>query len=415
MLQSVRGTKDLLPEEALLYRKVVDTAYSIASRYSFQEIHTPIFEFSQVFQRTLGETSDIVSKEMYTFLDRGGEALTLRPEGTAPVIRAIISNGLTQSLPLKLFYSGPMFRYERPQKGRQRQFHQIGAELIGPKTPLADAEIISLGYDILKFLNVHTNVTLHINTLGDLESRNQYRLTLVNYLEKYRRDLSDESKIRLERNPLRILDSKDSKDQEILQNAPLFLTSLNSESREYFENVQTYLNNLNIPYIHNQKLVRGLDYYCHTAFEFVTSSLGAQGTLLAGGRYDGLMKQMGGPDTPAIGWAAGIERLCLMLMNEPTLDAKLITIIPASSNEELIAFKVTQTLRTEGLHVDLGYSGNISKRLKKASQNKSTIAIIIGEEEMASNAAIVKFLNEERQEKISFDLLAKFLNTELSK
>ncbi len=416
MLQPVRGTKDLIGVEAALYRRVVDTAYAVALRYNFQEIQTPLFEFSQVFQRTLGETSDVVSKEMYTFEDRGGESLTLRPEGTAPVVRAIISNGLTQSLPLKLFYSGAMFRYERPQKGRQRQFHQIGAELIGPKTPLADAEMIALGYDVLKTLNLHTDVILNLNTLGDADSRTAYRAALVEHLQHYKNALSSDSQDRLERNPLRILDSKDENDQKIIENAPLFQDYLNDESKTYFNHVQTYLNALNIPYIHNQKLVRGLDYYCHTAFEFVTTSLGAQGTVLAGGRYDGLMKQMGGPDASGIGWGAGIERLCLMLQEQETVlkALNLITVIPTSDAEEPTAFQVAQTLRAAGLYVDIGYSGNMSKRLKKASQNNSIAAIIIGADEIASKTAQVKFLNESRQETVPLSQLADFLNTNLS-
>lgn len=416
MLQPVRGTKDLIGTEAALFRKVVDTAYAVALRYNFQEIQTPIFEFSQVFQRTLGETSDVVSKEMYMFEDRGGESLTLRPEGTAPVVRAIISNGLTQTLPLKLFYSGAMFRYERPQKGRQRQFHQIGAELIGPKTPLADAEMIALGYDVLKALNLHTGVLLNLNTLGDAESRTAYRTALVQYLQHYKDDLSTDSQDRLERNPLRILDSKDENDQKIIENAPLFQDYLNDESKTYFNQAQTYLNALNIPYIHNQKLVRGLDYYCHTAFEFVTTSLGAQGTVLAGGRYDGLMKQMGGPDASGIGWGAGIERLCLMLQEQCVAikTSNVITMIPTSDAEEPVAFQVAQTLRAAGLNIDLGYSGNMSKRLKKASQNNSIAAIIIGADEITSKTAQVKFLNENRQETILLSQLADFLNTNLS-
>lgn len=413
MLQPVRGTKDLIGIDAALYRKVVDTAYGIALNYNFQEIHTPIFEFTDVFKRTLGETSDVVSKEMYTFEDRGGESLTLRPEGTAPIIRAIISNGLTQSLPLKLFYAGPMFRYERPQKGRQRQFHQIGAELIGPKTPLADVEVIALGYDILKALGLEKKVVLNINTLGDVESRAAYRTALVRYLDAYKNDLSEDSKTRLDRNPLRILDSKDKNDQRIIQDAPLFQDYLNIESRTYFDWILAYLTDLNIPYILNQKLVRGLDYYCHTAFEFVTMELGAQGTVMAGGRYDGLMAQMGGPKTSAIGWAAGIERLSLMLNKDAIILKKLITIIPTSEAEESAALKLLIELRQAGLCVDIGYSGNISKRLKKASQSNSMVAIIIGDNEIASNTAQVKFLQTSTQEIIKLSELTHFLMTRL--
>lgn len=413
MLQPVRGTKDLIGIDAALFRNVVDTAYGIALNYNFQEIHTPIFEFTDVFKRTLGETSDVVSKEMYTFEDRGGESLTLRPEGTAPVIRAVISNGLTQSLPLKMFYAGAMFRYERPQKGRQRQFHQIGAELIGPKTPFADAEMIGMGYDILKALGLEQKVALNINTLGDSESRAHYRNALVSYLDAFKHDLSADSHTRLERNPLRILDSKDEKDQRIIQDAPLFQNYLNAESREYFDQVLQCLNDLNIPYIHNQKLVRGLDYYCHTAFEFVTTELGAQGTVMAGGRYDGLMAQMGGPETSSIGWGAGIERLSLMLNQQAIPPRKLITVIPTSAEEEAFAFKLSMELRQAGLCIDMGYSGNMSKRLKKASQNNSMVAIIIGANEIASNTAQVKFLQTSTQEIVKLSELAHFLRTRL--
>lgn len=413
MLQPVRGTKDLIGIDAALYRKVVDTAYGIALNYNFQEIHTPIFEFTDVFKRTLGETSDVVSKEMYTFEDRGGESLTLRPEGTAPVIRAIISNGLTQSLPLKLFYSGPMFRYERPQKGRQRQFHQIGAELIGPKNPIADVEMIALGYAILKALTLENKVALHINTLGDAESRTAYRTVLVKYLLAYKNDLSTDSQTRLERNPFRILDSKDEKDQSIIQDAPLFQDYLNEESRTYFEHVLAGLSDLNIPYTLNQKLVRGLDYYCHTAFEFVTTELGAQGTVMAGGRYDDLMAQMGGPDTSAIGWGAGIERLSLMLNEDSIIQKKRVTIIPTSDTEERAAFNIAETLRQAGLCVDMGYSGNMSKRLKKASQKNSIAAIIIGANEIASHTAQVKFLQNSTQKIVKLSDLAHFLMTRL--
>jgi histidyl-tRNA synthetase len=412
MLQPVRGTKDLFGMDAILYRKVVDTAYTIASCYNFQEVHTPIFEFSQVFQRTLGETSDIVSKEMYTFIDKNEESLTLRPEGTAPIMRAIISNGLTQNLPLKLFYSGPMFRYERPQKGRQRQFHQIGAELIGPKTPWADAEIIALGYDVLKTLNLNGDIALNINTLGDSESRAAYRTALVSYLQKYKNSLSLDSQDRLERNPLRILDSKDANDQNLLQGAPTFKDFLNHESASYFDFVQSHLTDLHIPYVLNQKLVRGLDYYCHTAFEFVTTSLGAQGTVLAGGRYDGLMAQMGGPDIAGIGWAGGIERLCLML-NETIISSKLITIVPTTEHEETFAFQLAHTLRNASFSIDVGYGGNLSKRLKKASQNNSVAVIIIGPDELNSKTVQVKFLNDGRQEHIPVSNLTAFLTKTL--
>ncbi|MDP3936303.1 MAG: histidine--tRNA ligase, partial [Alphaproteobacteria bacterium] len=275
--------------------------------------------------------------------------------------------------------------------------------------------MIALGYDVLKALNLHSDIILNINTLGDAESRTAYRTALVDFLQQYKDTLSNDSQDRLERNPLRILDSKDENDQKIVENAPLFQDYLNDESKAYFAQVKRYLTDLNIPYVHNQKLVRGLDYYCHTAFEFVTTSLGAQGTLLAGGRYDGLMKQMGGPDAAGIGWAAGIERLCLMLQ-KPVTDVKasnLITIVPTSEAEESFAFQVAQTLRSTGLCVDIGYSGNMSKRLKKASQNNCIAAIIIGADEIASETAQVKFLNESCQESVPLSQLADFFKHKL--
>lgn len=414
MLQPVRGTKDLIDADAVLFRYVIDTALAVAKRYMFKEIHTPIFEFTNVFKRTLGETSDVVSKEMYTFEDRGGESITLRPEGTAPVARAVISNGLTQNLPLKFIYAGPMFRYERPQKGRFRQFHQIGAELIGPSSPLSDAEVIKLSFDILKALGLDASVTLNLNTLGDVESRQHYREALVTYLTQYASELSSDSQERLEKNPLRILDSKDSKDQEILTGAPTLEAVLNDESRIHFESVQNALTQLGVQYRLNNKLVRGLDYYSHTAFEFITDELGAQGTVLGGGRYDGLMKQMGGPQTPAIGWAAGIERLCLMLENKQTIPQYSgITIVPTSENESSVAFALMNTLRESGLSVEMGYSGNMSKRLKKAAQNSSKVAIILGEEELKNNSALVKFLDAGTQETVSINQLTSFLEHKL--
>ena len=311
-LQPARGTQDLLPETARRHRQVSETAREMAALYGFAEISTPIFEFTEVFARPIGEHTDIVSKEMYTFTDRGGEEVTLRPENTAGVVRAVLSNGLTQSTPLKFFYSGPMFRYERPQKGRFRQFHQIGVELLGVATPQADIEVIALGQRILKALGIADRVVLELNTLGDPQSRAAYRTALVQYFSSRRAELSEDSRDRLERNPLRILDSKAREDAPIIAEAPPFDRYLNDSSAEFFGNVRDGLRRLGIAYRLNPRLVRGLDYYTHTVFEFVTTDLGAQGTVLAGGRYDGLVELMGGPAMPGVGWAAGIERLAML-------------------------------------------------------------------------------------------------------
>src|SRR3546814_550254 len=283
------------------HRVVVETARALAARYGYHEMATPVFEFTEVFKRTLGETSDVVTKEMYTFSIGDGEQVTLRPEATAGVARALISGGLTQSLPLKVFYNGPMFRHERPQKGRYRQFHQIDVELLGVSEPLADVEIIALGADILAALGLGEHTTLELNTLGDLESRKAYRAALVDYFSAYQDKLSADSRDRLVRNPLRILDSKDQGDRKLIEGAPLFGDYLNQQSRDFFARVLEGLDLLGIGYTLNDRLVRGLDYYTHTAFEFTTTALDAQGTVLAGGRYDGLVETMGGPSVPGIG------------------------------------------------------------------------------------------------------------------
>ncbi len=396
-LQPVRGTHDLLPEEARRHRYVEQVAFEIAGRYGFGEIITPIFEFTEVFARTLGETSDVVSKEMYSFTDRGGESLTLRPEGTAGVARALISGGLTQSLPLKFFYRGPMFRYERPQKGRQRQFHQIGVELLGVEGPQADIEIIAVGAHILAALGLSEHITIEINSLGDSESRSDYRAALVAYLSDFRDRLSPDSQARLERNPLRVLDSKDEGDKQLVADAPLLIDHLNAESRNFFAKVQEGLALLGLPVKVNPRLVRGLDYYSHTAFEFITSALGAQGTVMAGGRYDGLVGQMGGPATAGIGWAAGIERLSMLLgaIAEPL---RPIAVIP--TQDDGVAFALAQRLRHGGFTVELGYSGNLKKRLIRANKARARAAVILGEDEASRQAATVRDLDSGVQEEV---------------
>jgi histidyl-tRNA synthetase len=395
-LQPVRGTQDLLPEEQRRHRAVTDTARRIAERYGYHEVATPIFEFTEVFSRPIGETSDIVTKEMYTFADRGGEEVTLRPEYTAGIVRAVISNGLTQNLPLKFFASGPMFRYERPQKGRFRQFHQIDVELIGVAQPQADVEVIALGADILDALGVLKRTALELNTLGDPASRHAYREALVGYYAAHRAGLSEDSLNRLERNPLRILDSKDPGDKEINLGAPHFGDYLTAQARHFFAEVRAGLELLGIEYRLSPRLVRGLDYYCHTAFEFVTTELGAQGTVLGGGRYDGLMEVMGGPETPGVGWAAGIERLAL-LIDAPAQAARPIAIIPVGEKGEAPALKLAQELRRGGFTVELGYSGNVGKRMKRANKIGARAAVILGEDELARNAATLRDLDTGEQ------------------
>src|SRR6516225_865029 len=342
-LQPVRGTQDLLPEVARRHRRVIETARAAAELYGFVEMATPIFEFTEVFARPIGEHTDIVAKEMYTFNDRGGEEVTLRPENTAGVVRSVVSNGLAQSVPLKFFYSGPMFRYERPQKGRFRQFHQIGVELIGVAQPLADIEVIALGSRILDALGVAERVELELNTLGDSESRAAHREALVAYFSARVTELSEDSRRRLERNPLRIFDSKEKTDQIIVRDAPQFEDYLNSASRHFFDQVRAGLDRLGIAYRQNARLVRGLDSYTHTAVEVVTTDLGAQGTVMGGGRYDGLVELMGGPATPGVDWAAGIERLA-MLIPEPPGPPRPIAVVPIGEAAEAAALTLTEAL-----------------------------------------------------------------------
>jgi histidyl-tRNA synthetase len=395
-LQPVRGTHDLMPEDMRRHRCVAETARAAAERYGYLEMATPIFEFSEVFKRTLGDTSDIVTKEMYTFTDKGGDTLTLRPEATASVARAVISGGLSQHLPLKYFYAGPMFRYERPQKGRMRQFHQIGIELLGAAQPAGDVEVIACGAAILRDLGLLDRTVLELNTLGDNESRAAYRQALVDYFTGHRDGLSADSRERLGRNPLRILDSKDPGDRALVAGAPVFGDYLNPASRDFFAAVTAGLDGLAIAYRLNPRLVRGLDYYCHTAFEFTTEDLGAQGTVMAGGRYDGLVAMMGGPHTPGIGWAAGIERIAMMLAQTPSA-RRPIAVMPVGSAAEVPAAAIAERLRRAGFAVDLGYGGNLGKRMKRADKLAASAAVILGEDELAKGVASLRDLDSGEQ------------------
>ena len=399
VLQPVRGTRDILPEESRRHRFIVDTARATAMRYGYDEVATPIFEFSDVFRRTLGDTSDIVTKEMYSFTDKGGDEITLRPEGTAGVARMLISGGQAKDLPLKYFYHGPMFRYERPQKGRFRQFHQIGIELLGVAGTAGDVEVIALGADTLESLGVLGRTSLELNTLGNAASRAAYRDVLVAYLDGHRDRLSADSRARLERNPLRVLDSKDRGDKAVVADAPDFGDYLDSESSDFFAAVRAGLDALAIAYVLNPRLVRGLDYYHHTAFEFTTEALGAQGTVLAGGRYDGLVSQMGGPATPGVGVAAGIERLAMLVEGVPQ-PVRPISVVPVGPESETAALTLTQRLRAGGFTVDLGYRGNIGRRLKRANKLNACVAVIVGPDELARDAVMLRDLDSGEQTEV---------------
>lgn len=407
-MQRVRGTQDWLEQESSYFRNMERAFYDRAQRFGFGEIRTPIFEHSEVFHRTLGETSDVVSKETYTFKDRSDESLTLRPEGTAGIARAFISEGLAQKIPLKLYYCGPMFRYERPQKGRLRQFHQIGVEVLGIESYLMDIECLQLGYELLRSIGIEKKCNLLVNTLGDLESRAQYRNTLVAYYDKYKNDLSADSKIRLEKNPLRILDSKDEGDKKINATAPQLESSLNDISKKYFDSLINGLNVLGIPYQKSSHLVRGLDYYMHTVFEFVTAELGSQGTVIAGGRYDGLIETMGGPRTPGVGWAAGVERLVELADKSVLTDElKLIALVPVDEIGEIESLRLASQLRTDtNYRVEVIYGGNVGKKMKKASNKNAHYSIIIGSQEVEKKEFTLKAMASGEQKTLSLkDLL----------
>jgi histidyl-tRNA synthetase len=408
-LQSPRGTSDLLPQDMAGHRHVINTAKTISLSFGFEEMATPIFEFTEVFARPLGETSDVVSKETYSFTDRGGEALTLRPEGTAGVVRALISAGLTQTLPQKFFYAGPMFRYERPQKGRMRQFHQIGVELLGVPGAVGDAEVITMGHMILSRLGVADKCILNINTLGDTESRLAYRQALVEYLSAFRGQLSEDSQRRLDLNPLRILDSKDEGDIALLVDAPLLDHYLNADSKAHFDAVRRYLDAAEIPVIINPRLVRGLDYYGHTTFEFITDALGAQGTVMAGGRYDGLAAMLGGGDVSGVGWAAGIERLA-MLADVPPQQAVNVMMIGMSDDHMARLFPLAASLRQQGLRVETGYAPHLGKQMKRADRIEAGHVVILGDDEAARGVAILRSMVDGAQTEVALvDLVAHLL------
>ncbi|HEU5046944.1 MAG TPA: histidine--tRNA ligase [Rickettsiales bacterium] len=416
-LQPVRGTHDLLSEDCRKFRFVIDQAFAVARRYGYGEIATPVFEFSEVFHRTLGDTSDVVTKETYSFTDRGGEQLTLRPEFTASIARAFISGNLQDQLPLKFFYSGPAFRYERPQKGRQRQFHQLGAELLGVAEPLGDIEVVSMAWRILSILGLGDKVKLEINTLGDAQSRTNYRAALVEFFKAHEAQLSEDSRKRLERNPLRILDSKDEGDRRIIVDAPRMADHLTPEAAAYYSAVKVGLSALGIDYVTNERLVRGLDYYNHTVFEFTTDMLGAQGTVLAGGRYDGLIEIMGGQPTPGIGFAAGIERLVSLMdfASHPnfTPPVRPVAIIPLGEMAEKEAIFLSDHLRGEGFHVELGYKGNLKNRMKKADKAHAKIALIIGDEELTRGIVVMKDLDDGVQEEVRRENITEILHQRL--
>lgn len=408
-IQAIRGTRDILPEEVGYWQRVEATARTIFSRAAYQEVRTPIFEQTELFERGVGEATDIVSKEMYTFRDRGDRSLTLRPENTAGVVRAFVEHHLyAQGGVQRLWYLGPMFRYERPQAGRQRQFHQLGVEVLGSADSRADAEVILLATEILQSLGLK-DLRLEFNSIGDRADRQQYREALVAYLTPYRSDLDPDSQDRLTRNPLRILDSKDAKTQEILQQAPTMLNYLSPDSQKRFEQVQQRLTDLGIGYNINSRLVRGLDYYTHTVFEIQSDDLGAQATVCAGGRYDGLVAELGGPETPAVGWATGLERLILLLQHQGSIASTLdFYVVSRGEQAEAQALCLTQHLRRADFSVELDLSGSaFGKQFKRADRSGAVACLILGDAEADSHTVQLKWLASGEQEAIGQDDLVE--------
>ncbi len=410
---------DLLPSNIEQWQKVESVARDHFRRAGIAEIRTPIIEQTELFTRGIGEATEVVGKEMYSFDDRGNRSCTLRPEGTASVVRAVIQNGLLNQGVQRLWYEGPMFRYERPQAGRQRQFHQIGVEFFGSSSVKSDVELISIAWDLLKNLGLN-GLKLELNSLGTSQDRNDYRIKLVSWIRKYADFLDQESLNQLENNPLRILDSKKPEIQEMLLEAPLLSESLEVGSRDRFKTLQDILERLDIPFFVNPKLVRGLDYYCHTAFEITSNKLGSQSTVCGGGRYDRLVEQLGGPSTPAIGFAIGMERL-LMLLSEKFLEAECpnVYIVNRGSNAEIEALLLARQLRAANFTVELDSSGAaFSKQFKRADRSLASWAIVIGEDEFQKGAVILKRLKNKDNysdefclERKDFDKICRTINS----
>ncbi len=413
MIQAIRGTKDLLPAESGNWQFIEKVFREVSSRYNYSELRTPVFEATEVFSRSIGDSTDIVNKEMYTFTDKGDRSITLRPEQTAALVRAVLQNNLLQASPnLRLWYFGPFFRYERPTQGRLRQFHQYGAECIGSPWPESDAEVIMLAVAIAKGCGIN-NFNLLINTLGNPESRKKYRDIVKDYFSAYREFLSEDSKLRLDKNPLRILDSKDRQDQEYIEKAPLITDHLDEQSREHFESVLTILRSMNIDYTLQPRLVRGLDYYSHTVFEFQSPDLGTYDSFGGGGRYDGLFEQLEGKPTPAVGFAMGVERMLLILENTKSLppEANAPDIFMVSTNRDYLplVFTLAEKLREKGLSVQSDLlRRSLKSQFRESNRLKAAYTIIIGEEEYTNNFIKIKKMATGEEFNCPIDEAGKF-------
>ena len=415
LIKSIRGMHDVLPDDSFRWQAFETAIRQLMASYGYKEIRMPLVESTDLFCRSIGEVTDIVEKEMYTFEDRNGDKLTLRPEGTASCVRAGIQHGLLHNQIQRLWYSGPMFRHERPQKGRYRQFHQFGAEVYGIDTPDVDAELILIGARLWKQLGLK-NVRLELNTLGSSQSRIDYKKVLVDYLEQHRDQLDDDSLRRLDSNPLRVLDSKNPAMKEMLDNAPALIDHLDEESSRQFDKLKASLDATGVKYTINPRLVRGLDYYCKTVFEWVTDELGAQGTICAGGRYDGLVEQLGGKATPAIGFALGMERILSLLESQQeseqpqTVDIYLVLLGEASEVRGLqLAEEIREQLPSVKMIAHCG-GGSVKSQMKKADKSGAGIALILAEDELSNERVTVKYLREKKEQvTIGFDELIKFI------
>lgn len=413
-MQPLRGTKDILPEETKIWRDIIQIAYNVLDNSNYREIKTPIIENTDLFERSIGNGTDIISKEMYSFIDQGQRNITLRPEGTASIARAFISNKLYISNNIqRLWYFGPMFRYERPQNGRQRQFHQLGIECIGSMNAIADVEVIRLATQILQKLNFN-NYTIEINSIGNIFERNRYQDTLINYLTKHIDDLDEDSKHKLKSNPLRILDSKHHRTQEIIKYAPKLISNLGQESKKHFDEVCELLEGLGIKYKLNYNLVRGLDYYNYTAFEIKTKELGSQDTICGGGRYDSLIEQLGGPSTPSVGWAMGIERLIIILKKqlETYTHKPYIYLINQDIKTQRYMWNIIEALEKANIKFELDLSNNnFSKQIKKAYNSGAQKCIIIGDQEVSDESITIKDLTCHSQETINLSYFIRKCST----
>ncbi len=411
-IQPLKGMKDTLPHEQKLHSFIIDVAKKLSNLYGYEEIAVPLLEYVKIYDRTLGVSSDVVSKEMYDFMDKGERHVALRPEFTAGVMRMIISNNLAIGKPVKFFSHGPVFRYDRPQAGRQRQFQQLNFEHVGVKGPYADAEIIDFAFKLLEQCNIFDGITLEINSLGSKDCRDKYSSSLASYYRKYVKDLSNDSKTRLEQNPLRILDSKDPMDKKISLDAPKIDSSYDKESSEYFDKLKKFLDLLGVPYAVNKTLVRGLDYYSHTIFEFVSQDGGSQSTVLAGGRYDELSQMLGGGENPAIGFAAGIERM-IALTNHTPKKSRSVVIIPIEESNEQAAARLASIVRAANIVTQVDISGKIPRRLQRANEDNAKFVIFIGDEESKSDKFKLKDLDKHEEKILSLMDIMKIIKSEL--